>query len=431
MKSLPPLRLASALFAATGALGVAQAQPRPYVETTSLTFLWNFVHTGVSTVTQAPGALPGPNLDPRIYNPTEPISTDTSAAQIYRFGNGTHDFLMERIIQAYTRNRGFNLNEDYFIRDVDHNRDGEIADVDTDGNGVLENIDRNDDGIIANIDRNGDGIIFNNDLNDDGVISEDEIEVEAELEVESLREALLGKASAPRNWQLVAVREVPRTVQELATNPYTIYLTIIDRVAYGAPIVLTKIDEYGPEETPDLPEITEIINTGITFTLGQWAASGTVREKYTGPYVTDASGKVTTAFNFKLGALFYDDPRYLAANNAKPHQYHLKRHVWELFANGHIIYNLRRIQGPIGVNLDGAFYATNVDMTGTGWFSHEFLNCTAKEEPAGNYFIDEVLPSSYAYSGLAPLRVKMGNIQYQNRNMFPDFGVVVPPPPVP
>lgn len=374
MKSSSLFKIVSALALGVGATGSlkAQSSPPPYVETTSLTFEWNFLLSYLSTVTQPAGAPPPADLDPSSYDPTEPISTDTSVIRTYDKGIGTQDFFIDRMVQALTRDK---------LADLDF-------DIDTPS--------------VA-------------------------------------REASIFKPRIGAPWQIVAVREVPKTVEEMATNPYTIYLSYISRVlptGQSSPIDPVPVDPYAPETTPDLNPI--LINTGMTLNLGQWAATGDLRETYTDGIVTNASGRVTTAFTLSFGAAFYDDPRHAAADDAEPHQYHLKRHLWSLFANGHIIYNIRSIPGPYGTNpqapagtnLNGTFFASGVNMTGSGVFYHRFLEWTAEKTPEETYVLKEINPDTrFAYAGVAPVRVKMGNIQYQNRNMFPDFGVTPPPAP--
>lgn len=361
MKSSTCSLLATALLAALGATGVAQAQtPPPYVETTSLTFIWNFSDTFISTTTQAISDVGTGQLDPELLTGDDPISTDTGVAEAYS-PTGNQTFFIQRILQALIRNKGFDLNGDDFIRD-----------------------------------------------------EEDE-------EPEVVRAAQIDRAALPLNWQLIAVREVPRTVAELATNPYKLYISVIDRVRGSGNI---PVDELSAEEPPDrfdesLPLGFRLINTGMTLTLGQWAATGVTTESYTDDIVTAATGKVTTAFRLDFGAVYYDDPRHSRADNPPPalNTYHLKRNVWSMSATGHLTYNIRSIPAAAAAHssdlpLAGSFVATNVNMTGTGQFIHAYRELDDKFVEKDNFF---------TFAGLAPLKVKMGNIQYQNRNLFPDF----------
>jgi hypothetical protein len=120
MKSPSFFRPIAALVTLLGAAGAGHAQstPSPYVETTSLTFLWNMVSTTTSTSTLPPGASPGPILDPLTYDPSQPISTDISRGSVYRDG-GTQTFFLDRIKQALVRSKGFDLNGDFIISDTD------------------------------------------------------------------------------------------------------------------------------------------------------------------------------------------------------------------------------------------------------------------------------------------------------------------------
>ena len=343
MKSTTPLRFASALLAALAVGGVANAQSQsPYVETTSLTFLWNMVRTTIGSTTIPAGVSPGTGLDPSLYNPDLPISTDTGGHSLMTEGQptpiGAQPFFIEQISQALIRAR-----------------------VTQDGSG-----------------NRGTALITR-------------------------------KEQLPARWQLLAVREAPKTVEEIATNPYKIYLSVLDRTDNNAPRDPLAVDSYSAEIAPDI--IGDIWPTGMTLTLGQWAASGTVKETQPQDYVTVASGKVTTAFTINYGSLFYEDPRHNAQDNPGIHQYHLKRHAWNMFASGHIVYNIRSVPSPSG----GAFMASNVSLTGTGGF--HYIGTTVEIE---NEAIKRIVINSNR-AGLAPLTIKMSNIQYQDRRLFPGF----------
>jgi hypothetical protein len=242
-----------------------------------------------------------------------------------------------------------------------------------------------------------------------------------------IREGVISPLEEGLRWQFTAVRNAPRTVAEMASNPYTVYLTAIDPVPVGRPYSPVRVPLYGLEEIDDdvLAELVrssvQVINTGITITLGQ--SNGTFTERAfnnTSSSFTAATGSVTTAFNINFGARFYDDPRH-RFDAPKRTEYHLKRHLWQSSASGLISYRLKSIPGPLP-----AFIATNVSATATGWFTHAYTEIKVKEEEEVLSLDGPIL--GYSYAGVAPLRIRLGNVQYQKRSVFPDFTPPIPAP---
>lgn len=238
-----------------------------------------------------------------------------------------------------------------------------------------------------------------------------------------LRNGTLSKEELEYRWQLTAVREAPRTVKELATNPYRVFLTgqasnssksspIVEATTYGAEVV--SDDPILPsylDSSPTFPS-TVTVDTGINITLGQftgnynetlWNNSETI--------VLNASGTATTAFTVDFGALFYDDPRHAQSEpkNDPTFNYHLIRNYWQASASGVINYGVSTIKAPLPT-----FVATKVTASATGWFYHDHTEI----EYVNNFPRYKLRPASYGGAGIAPLRVTLSNIQYQKRTLF-------------
>lgn len=238
-----------------------------------------------------------------------------------------------------------------------------------------------------------------------------------------VRNGLIEKEALAYRWQLTAVREAPANVQELATNPYRVFLTgqagnstyaypVVETVAYGSEAITD--DPLPPlylDTDTSTPEVT--VDTGLTLTLGGF--SGNYTETNWGEAnnkVRSASGSVSTAFTIDFGAVFYEDPKHAVdkPQTTPTFNYHLKRHYWQASASGLISYGIRSISGPLPT-----FVASTAKATGTGWFRHERDEVEYKD----NVPVLVLSPTkTYSGNGLAPLKVTMSTIQYQKRNRF-------------
>jgi hypothetical protein len=252
-----------------------------------------------------------------------------------------------------------------------------------------------------------------------------------------VREGTINKEVLSYRWQFTAVRNAPRTIAELTTNPYTIYLTLIDPVPAGRLVVPVAVPPFGEEVmTDDLlaefdaggpGEPLPFINTGITITLGK--SNGTFTERNfvssTSSFAA-ATGSVSTAFTIDFGARFYEDPRHEKEEPGEipeRNEYHLVRNLWQSNASGLINYKLRSIAGPLP-----AFAATSVSGTATGWFVHQ-RSVIEVEEQEGVFELElqNIGVDTYGSSGVSLLRVRLGNVTYQKRERFPDFATPLPP----
>ncbi len=232
-----------------------------------------------------------------------------------------------------------------------------------------------------------------------------------------VRDGKIAKESLGARWQLIGVREAPRNVKELATNPYRIFLS-----SGGGSAFNVLVNPYGPEALEDdllagnspLPG-EQTFDTGLTITLGQSTGAFTERDFKDG-IVTNASGSVTTAFVLNFGARYYEDPFHNASgDDPAPTSYHQRRDLWQAEASGLINYKIRSIRGEFPT-----FIATSVKATGTGWFTLNHTEIKSEEgEEEGTYDVEiERYPASFGGSGLAPVRVVLSTIQYQKRTNF-------------
>lgn len=211
-------------------------------------------------------------------------------------------------------------------------------------------------------------------------------------------EPLITKKDAESDrWELTAVREPQTSVAGVTTTPYQLFLTRKDPTVIGRPGMVRPLSA---------------LETGITLTLGPSSAKTT--EVISGGIVIKASGSVTTSFTLTFSSVFYDDPRYpLLPFNPEEEtpvagdDYWSKRNTWFAYASGYMTYAIRSTPGPIA-----AVLPTKIKATGVGTWSHLFEDLAPDAENSGENF---------AYGGAAPLSLKMGEVKYQNRNLFPGF----------
>lgn len=227
-----------------------------------------------------------------------------------------------------------------------------------------------------------------------------------------VREGKVSKEALGYRWQLIAVRELPRTVKELATNPYYVMLSSQPSNVSVASVIEAPAYTTEPVDDDPFPRYFSV-DTGIRITLGQFSGNYTeasyddVNQRF-----RRASGSVSTAFTIDFGALFYEDPRYALEKpeNTPKFNYHLKGNYWEAYASGLINYTIRSSTSG------SSFIASKATATGTGWWRHTRWETAYKDDNPVRVSDPD---KSYRYSGTAPLRVTMSTIQYQKRSLFP------------
>ena len=191
------------------------------------------------------------------------------------------------------------------------------------------------------------------------------------------------KGEIDGRWEITAVREPQNTVAGCAGTPYSLFLTRI-------------------EYTRGRPSLN--YDTGLRIEPIYTAGNST--ETLTSGVVTKATGSYTTHFRLVFKSDYYTDPLYLLTREARAEaipgkDYNTKLQRWEAFGTGYMTYSIRSTPGPAA-----AVLPTKIKITGHG----TWLNVVGNAE---GYPIP--------YRGIAPLSIKMGEIKYQNRNLFPAF----------
>jgi hypothetical protein len=227
--------------------------------------------------------------------------------------------------------------------------------------------------------------------------------------------------AASTRWELTAVRAPQTSLEGVTSTPYQIFLTRKDPTVIGRPGQVRPVNVQ--TDVPLQPSAGELtaINTGLSITLG--ASVANVTETLAEGVVTKASGSVTTAFSLTFGSIFYDDPRFPLLPFDSPTEedpepkipvagvdYWSKRNVWSASATGYMTYSLRSTTPS--ANNPAAVAPTKIKATGVGSWFHIFQDLNPENANSGNDF---------SYGGIAPLSIKMGEVKYQNRNLFPGF----------
>ncbi len=237
----------------------------------------------------------------------------------------------------------------------------------------------------------------------------------------------IDKKQLADNWELTAVRNAQYSVDGLATTPYAIYLTRIDRLvkfgpmtSYLSPVETAPIYDTSivtPVVDPDTGDITselstgpqiDSINTGLVLTLGKYV--GNYSETYSNGKISKASGSVTCAFTLSFASAFYEDPKYLlttaAQTLAQPGvDYNVSRNIWGMRATGYTTFNVVTKPG-----VQPSLYAQTTKFNGVGSWYHAYDNLNPDSTQ---------LP--FLYGGVAPVSIHMQTPRYQSRYLFPDF----------
>lgn len=195
--------------------------------------------------------------------------------------------------------------------------------------------------------------------------------------IDYLKDELEGK------WEITAVREPQATVAGAASTPYSLFLTRIDSTRRRPSRSFDTGMRIEPIYTAG--NSTETLNNGV---------------------VTKATGTYTTHFRLVFDSWYASDPLYLVAPENRPDvtpgiDVDSLGKFWFAFGTGYMTYTIRSTPGPIA-----AVLPTRVKITGHG----TWVNIVGTE-------------TGYAlpYSGIGPFSIKMGEVKYQNRNMFPEF----------
>jgi hypothetical protein len=384
MKTLSRLSaLASGLFAFSSSALLAQT---PYLETSSVSILWNFTITGVSGTTIGPKPIvlgaPGA-IDPDALRPGDRVTTDIGTPITYTVDTGNQAFFVKQLVRAVleryaTQSKGL----------VEQFLDAAAP--------VLTSIEDTESAIAAIANQLAivtDPAVRADLLANRATLEATLLQLEADLaEIESdylpdiaLLEDRIKylKREADGRWELTAVREAQQSVAGVANTPYAIFLSRIERVrGYVSPTFDTGM------------RIEPIYSAGDSV------------ETLVDGRVTRATGKYTTHFRLEFGALYASDPLngidFLDRATKEPGaDYATAGDRWDAEATGYMTYNIRSTLGPLA-----AVLPTKIKVTGHGSWSHGIVK---PDEP------------TLVFNGIAPLSIKMGEVKFQNRAMFPEF----------
>lgn len=235
------------------------------------------------------------------------------------------------------------------------------------------------------------------------------------------------KDAESTRWELTAVREPQTNFEGVTSEPYQIFLTrkdptVVSRPGQVRPVGVLGEVELNPAIVLSNEESITSINTGLRLTLGA-SIGNKVTETLVDGAVTKATGSVTTAFSLTFGSVFFDDPRYLLLPFPSPTEeepepelpvagvdYWSKRNVWSASATGYMTYSLRSTTPSAGN--PAALAPTKIKATGVGSWIHVFQDLNPENANSG---------ADFRYGGIAPLSLKMGEVKFQNRNLFPGF----------
>lgn len=202
--------------------------------------------------------------------------------------------------------------------------------------------------------------------------------------VEQLRQAAGFRTG---DFEIMAVREPARSVEEFVTTPYRIYITRNSRtrgvINPNLFLDVSLVDDYiAPAGDPPIP-------TGMTITFGPALGRHTENLDASGNLVS-ISGSIATTFKIEYASHFrvnFDSP--------------IPYHQYNLLASGTVNFNLRRVK--VGTRSPATIIPTATRMRGVGSFDHRFY-----ASPTDFFY----------YVGLSSVDVIMGRAQLLPRERF-------------
>lgn len=201
------------------------------------------------------------------------------------------------------------------------------------------------------------------------------------------------------DFEILAVREPARNVQELVTNPYKIYITQNPRSANG--IYFQGIPTRVPDYSGTL--FVSPIDTGMTLVLGP--ALGNYTETYDAANnIKKVAGNVATTFSVK-----YSTNYRVNFDSAIPyHEYNLK-------ASGTANFSIRTLSTGIA-GMPPVFAPAAMKITGIGIYDHRYYATPTDK---------------YHHVGLSSVTILMGQAKLMARERFPFFPDEPEAPPAP
>lgn len=377
---------------ATALLGLAtspaHAQTAAYVETASLSILWNFTATGISGTTIGPTPIepgaPGA-IDPDKLRPADRITTDTGSLIVHTLGNGNQAFFTAQLIRSTLERYA----EEYRALAIE--RDEELKPVKEDIKETEDAIAAVNNQLSATVDPEARAALIATRTNLEAQLADLKLDVlvienEYAPRLASLENNIAYlKREATGRWELTSVREPQSTVAGATSTPFKVFLTRIEPSRGRSP--------------------TRTFDTRLRI-IPLYSA-GTSVETLSSGLVTKATGSYTTHFRLAFSSLFTTDPLSALdeedrATAIEGEDYNTAGDIWFVAGTGYMTYSLRTTPGPLA-----AVLPTRVKITGHGSWSHLIFTPD----------------TGSSFSGIAPLSIKMGDIKYQDRHLFPDINV--------
>ena len=183
------------------------------------------------------------------------------------------------------------------------------------------------------------------------------------------------------------MREPRTSVAEATSTPFKIFLTRIE-----------PLRGRGPTRTFDtLLRIVPIYS----------APAGKSTETLSNGSLTKVTGSYTTHFSLEFSSFYATDPLGALKPEARAGKvsgvdFNTAGDAWSIGGTGYMTYNIRSTPGPVVAVMPSA-----TKITGHGSWAHILVSA---EGSAG-------------FSGIAPLSIKMGEIKYQDRHLFPHMNL--------
>ncbi len=405
----------SSLFAPLALFSVAStlhAQSAVYLETAPLSFLRAFAITSVVSSTKGPLPIePGASipLDPDDLRPDHRITTDIGAPGYYSEASGDQSFWVNQSERAVLERLALQQQKRLQLLLAD-----EIA--------AIKELEALVDNLEAQI-------AVATDLNEQTALKNQLAAAEERL---SLQKELLGKRSKTlfssdlqlatldaqlryaksefddegARWELLAVREPQRGVEAAGHAPYRIFLGRIERTSR----MITRTFDSGLRIQPyfSIGSTTETLADGGVVSAKSSGAGCTTCFELLFDSDLDAATDLTQ-IDFK----FATDPLHLVAkeNLALAEEridYNTEFTRWNSIGSGYMTYGIRSTPGPVA-----AVIPVNVRITGHGSWARVTETTDA----------DGITTFSNARGGINPCAIKVGDVKYQHRNLFPDFAL--------
>jgi len=375
----------SVLSAALLALASVSRAQTPYLETASLSFLTSFTTSGVAStatslvpvVPDTPGA-----IDPDKVRPVDRITVDIGSPIVHPLGNGDQSFFTKQLVRVVMEEAAEEYKSIAQERDAATKPTRELIAATEDAISELTSL-----------------LVETTDPDTRAALTAQRDTLETELAsqesdlatIESAFTARLAplesrigylKVHGDGRWELTAVRSAQSSVAGVISTPYTVFLTRIERTAAS---------------------VSRSFDTGLRLVPIQ--SAGTSSETLSNGRVTSASGSYTTHFRLDFASFYATDPlsKIEADDRAKSvdgTDYNTAGDAWIFGGTGYMSYRIRSTPGPLA-----AVAPADIKISGHGSWTHLVIT-----------------PDNIAsFGGIAPFAIKMGDVKFQNRNLFPDF----------